>query len=65
VSANYFQTLGVHPLLGRLLTTVDDHVRAWDPAVYGSAVTVLSLSATVVPARRAVRVDPALTLRHE
>ena len=64
VSGNYFQTLGVSPVLGRLLSPTDDtpavpavavmSYRAWhdfygsDPSIIGSAVTVNTVSFTIV-----------------
>ena len=37
------------------------------PALYGELALVLSIAvlASIIPARRALRVDPAVSLRHE
>jgi predicted permease len=64
VSGNYFQTFGLSPVLGRLLSPADDTPavppvavmshRAWhdfygsDPAIIGSAFTVNTVSFTIV-----------------
>lgn len=52
--------------LGRTLAALLFAVSPWDPVSYAAAVLLLSsaaLAATVLPARRAVRVDPVTALR--
>jgi len=54
--------------LAKLLQSLLYHVTANDPATYVSAVAVISaavLLASVVPLRRAARVDPMIMLRYE
>jgi hypothetical protein len=54
--------------LGRVIAGSLHGIRATDPVSYALAACVLAVSAVIaaaVPARRAVRVDPAVTLRHE
>jgi putative ABC transport system permease protein len=51
-----------------LLTKLPFDVKPSDPASYGIAVTLLliaALLAVYLPARRATRVDPMVTLRYE
>jgi predicted lysophospholipase L1 biosynthesis ABC-type transport system permease subunit len=55
-------------LLGRFAETLLYGVRSSDPITYASVSAVLAavaIGATLVPARRATRVDPALALRSE
>ena len=55
-------------LLSRILESLLFEVTPADPAVFGSIVVLLAAVATVaclVPARRAVRVDPVVALRDE
>jgi predicted permease len=54
--------------LARLLRGLLLDVSPWDPLAFGSVVALLCASALVaclVPARRAMRVDPLAALRHE
>lgn len=62
--------LGVAAGLGltRLMTSLLFGVKPWDPIAFGAVVIVLSTIAVIagyVPARRAMRVDPMVALRHE
>lgn len=53
---------------GRILTGLLYEIRAEDPVILMSSTTlvaVVALLATVLPARRAARVDPIVTLRAE
>ncbi|MEO8458904.1 MAG: ABC transporter permease [Dokdonella sp.] len=53
---------------GRLLQSVLYGVSAYDPATWLTSVVVLflvALVASVIPARRALRIDPMVALRHE
>jgi len=53
-------------LLGRVLKTLLFETRTFDPATFGAVALMLllvALAACYVPARRATRLDPALTLR--
>jgi predicted permease len=55
-------------VLARLLRGLLLDVSPWDPLAFAGVVTLLCASALVaclVPARRAVRVDPLVALRHE
>jgi putative ABC transport system permease protein len=54
--------------LSRVLVTLLYEVKPWDPATFASIAVVIAgvaLGACVLPARRALRVDPATTLRAE
>ncbi|MFL5386192.1 MAG: ABC transporter permease [Longimicrobiaceae bacterium] len=60
--------LGLAWQLGRLLKIILFQVTAMDPLVYGATISVLVLAAvaaSLVPARRATRVDPMVALRYE
>lgn len=60
--------LGLAWELGKLLKIILFQVTAIDPLVYGLTITVLVLAAaaaSLVPARRATRVDPMVALRYE
>lgn len=62
--------IGVGAALGltRLMSGMIYGVKTWDPATFVAVVVVLSavsLLATYVPARRASRVDPMVSLRYE
>lgn len=62
--------IGVGAALGltRLMKQMVFGVKTWDPATFVAVVVVLSvvsLLATYVPARRASRVDPMVSLRYE
>jgi predicted permease len=52
----------------RLLKVVLFRVEPWDPAVFGAIVLLLvttALAATLLPARRAARLDPVKALHHQ
>ena len=54
--------------LTRLMANMIYGVKAGDPPTFCAVALVLSavaLAATIIPARRATRVDPTITLRHE
>ena len=54
--------------LSRVLVTLLYQVNPWDPATFAAIAAVIggvALAACVLPARRALRVDPATTLRTE
>lgn len=60
--------LGLAYALGRMLKIILFQVTPLDPLVYGATIAVLVLSAvaaSLVPARRATRVDPMVALRYE
>jgi putative ABC transport system permease protein len=55
-------------LFTRLMTHVLYQVRATDPVTYVGVTVMLgavALAACYIPAKRATRIDPAETLRHE
>jgi putative ABC transport system permease protein len=55
-------------LLAQLMGKLLYGVRPNDPLTFGAAailLTIVALAASLVPARRAVRVDPMIALRHE
>ena len=55
-------------LISRLLTSVLIDLSAFDPVTFGSVsvfLTVVALFAILIPARRAMRVDPLVALRYE
>jgi putative ABC transport system permease protein len=52
----------------RLLSSVLFEVKGTDPTTYvwvSASLLVLSLAAVFIPARRAIRVDPVVALRHD
>ncbi len=54
--------------LTRFMASLLYGVKPWDPAAFGSVVILLGAIAVIaayVPARRAMRVDPMVALRHE
>ena len=62
--AGLVASLGVN----RLLQVSSSRCPPFDPATYAVTIAVLMLAAALgcwIPARRAVRVDPAVALRHE
>lgn len=81
VSGGFFATLGTTPALGRLIQPADDDPaqppvavlghRLWrtrfgaDPELVGRTLLVVAVGAAYVPARRAMRTDPMLSLRAE
>jgi putative ABC transport system permease protein len=55
-------------ILAQLLSSFLYGVRAWDPAIYVAVPPLLmtvGVCATLIPAVRASRVDPMVTLRYE
>jgi putative ABC transport system permease protein len=55
-------------LATRILQSLLFNVRPWEPAIYGAIVgllLVIALAASLVPARRAMGVDPMVALRYE
>jgi predicted permease len=55
-------------LATRILQSLLFNVRPWEPAIYGAIVMLLlliALAASLVPARRAMAVDPMVALRYE
>jgi len=68
VAAGIGLGIGIAVLLGRLVGGLLFEVTATDPAVYllaGSMLIVVATAACAGPIRRAVRIDPILTLRSE
>jgi putative ABC transport system permease protein len=60
--------LAVGFILAQLLASFLYGVHAWDPAIYAGIpplLLIVGLSATLIPAIRAARVDPMVTLRYE
>ena len=60
--------LGGALAFARALSFILFDVEPWDPGVFATIVGVLlatGLVATLVPARRAARIDPATSLRYE
>jgi len=60
--------LAVALSVARLLQSLLFGVGAHDPATYGAVavlLAVVAIVATLIPARRAMRVDPAVALRSE
>jgi ABC-type antimicrobial peptide transport system permease subunit len=60
--------IGLGAGLARLMTFMLFRVEPWDPAVFLAIALALSISALVaclIPARRAMRVDPLIALRYE
>jgi putative ABC transport system permease protein len=60
--------VGASLLTNRLLVTMLWNTSPHDPAIFAagtSVIVTIGLLACWIPARRAVRVDPAVALRHE
>jgi ABC-type antimicrobial peptide transport system permease subunit len=60
--------LAVGFILAQLLASFLYGVHPWDPAIYAAIpplLLIVGLSATLIPAIRAARVDPMVTLRYE
>jgi predicted permease len=60
--------LAVGFILAQLLSSFLYGVKAWDPAIYGTIpplLMIVGVSATLIPAIHAARVDPMVTLRYE
>ena len=60
--------LAVGFIVAQLLSSFLYGVHAWDPVIYVAIpplLLIVGLSATLIPAVRAVRFDPMVTLRHE
>ena len=52
-------------LTGRALRSYLYGLSPSDPLAYAAAIVLTAWMATVMPMRRALRVDPAVTLRHD
>jgi putative ABC transport system permease protein len=60
--------IGANTALSRLIRSLLFEVKASDPLIYGAVSLLLGCAAAVacwIPARRASRVDPMITLRAE
>ena len=60
--------LGLAAILSRGLTSLLVDVAPWDPLIFVIVVVLLAsagVAACVIPARRAIRVDPVQALRYD